>query len=63
MTFLGSYAFTKRVVGPPQPHLPHWDDQGEPPGGYLVGRLVKRGIWATMVMEHVAYFARVWYGL
>ncbi len=40
LTFLGSYAFTKRVVGPPQPRRPRWDDEGEPPGGILVGWVV-----------------------
>ncbi len=31
MTFLGSYAFTKRVVGPPQPR--------QPPGGIHCGQM------------------------
>jgi hypothetical protein len=37
LTFLGSYAFTNHVVGPPQPRRPRRDDEGEPPGGILVG--------------------------
>jgi hypothetical protein len=40
LTFLGSFAFTKRMVGPPQPRQPHQDDEGEPPGGNLVARLI-----------------------
>jgi hypothetical protein len=40
LTFLGSYMFTKWVVGPPQPHSLRRDDEGEPPGGNQVGRLV-----------------------
>jgi hypothetical protein len=36
-TFLSSYVFTKRVVGPPQPRRPRREDEGEPPGGILVG--------------------------
>jgi hypothetical protein len=42
LTFLGSYAFTKRIVGPPQPRRPCRDDEGEPSGGILVG-------WAVSV--------------
>jgi hypothetical protein len=63
LTFLGSYVFTKCIVGPPQPHRPHRDDEGQPPGGNLVGSLVLCGVWATMVMGCVAYFARVQYKL
>ena len=37
LTFLGSYAVTKRVVGPPQPRRPRRNGEGEPPGGYPVG--------------------------
>ena len=37
MTFLGSYAVTKLVVGPPQPRRLRRDDEGEPPGGIVVG--------------------------
>jgi hypothetical protein len=40
LTFLGSYAFTKRVVGPPQPRRLRRNDEGEPPGGILVGWVV-----------------------
>jgi len=40
LTFLGSYAFNKRVVGPPQPRRPRWDDEGEPPGSILLGWVV-----------------------
>ena len=53
--FLGSYAFTKRVVGPPQPRRPRRDDEGEPPGGILVGWLVSVAFgppwwWACSVL-------------
>ncbi len=40
LTSLSSYAFTKRVVRPPQPCPPRWEDEGEPPGGILVGWVV-----------------------
>ena len=40
LTFLGSYAFTNCLVEPPQPHRPRQDDEGEPPGGILVGWVV-----------------------
>ncbi len=62
-TFLSSYTFTKCVVGPPQHHHPPWDNEEEPYGGYLVGRLLYCGIWANMVMGHVADFARVQYAI
>jgi len=40
LTFLGSYAFTKHIVGPPQPRCPRRDVEGQPPGGILVGWVV-----------------------
>ena len=55
LTFLGSYAVTKRVVGPPQPRRPRRDDEGEPPGGILVGWVVSVAFgppwwWACSVL-------------
>ncbi len=61
LTFLGSYAFTKRAVGPPQPRRPHRNDEGEPPGGILVRWVVSVAFGPPWWWGHVAYFARVRY--
>ncbi len=40
IVFLGSYAFPKRIVGPPQPRHPRRDNEGEPLSGIQVGWVV-----------------------
>jgi hypothetical protein len=62
MTFLSSYAVTKRVVGPPQPRRPRRNDEGEPPGDILVGWVVSVAFGPPWWWGRVAYFARVRYG-